>query len=325
VEEAIAAKDAAVLELTGTEQSTAEEAVAAINTMLADMLVDSGVEAEATEQTTDLIAKIPDIPNYSALWNARTYNGTNYYELFRYNTLEHAPYIDFSQCTNAEFMFRDCSRLRSVSDIKFELPIKVTGMFMNCPMLEAVPDINWEMVTGQIQSVFDGCKSLKQLSPVISVADSGSYNGTCMFKNCEKLEAIELTCALGSITEIVYGCTSLRSLKLTQNSNNGGMFGGFGVVTPFYNCTSLTDLELNINPAGRGLAVANWSFQHSPLNLKSATRFIIQLTDVSGTSNAFKYTITFSEHTWALLDADGNNSPNNNTWREYLIDKGWNV
>ena len=61
------------------------------------------------------------------------------------------------------------------------------------------------------------------------------------------------------------------------------------------------------------------------LTFESAKNFINALEDVSAdTEKKLKYSINFSSETLALLDADGNNSPNGNTWREYINDKGWN-
>lgn len=61
------------------------------------------------------------------------------------------------------------------------------------------------------------------------------------------------------------------------------------------------------------------------LVLESAKSVISALKDYSGDStNAFKYTITFSSNTRTLLDNAGAIFPNNTTWKEYCESIGWN-
>lgn len=61
------------------------------------------------------------------------------------------------------------------------------------------------------------------------------------------------------------------------------------------------------------------------LTLASAISFITHLKDYSGTASEGINSIKFHNDVWALLDADGNNSPNGNTWREYIHDLGWTI
>lgn len=61
------------------------------------------------------------------------------------------------------------------------------------------------------------------------------------------------------------------------------------------------------------------------LTLESAISIITHLKDYStDTTNAYKHTVSFSSKTIALLEADGNASPNGTTWLEYIAELGWN-
>ena len=44
-----------------------------------------------------------------------------------------------------------------------------------------------------------------------------------------------------------------------------------------------------------------------------------------GTEKESSYTLTLADETKTLLQSDGNTSPNNNSWIEYVADKGWNI
>ena len=75
-----------------------------------------------------------------------------------------------------------------------------------------------------------------------------------------------------------------------------------------------------------GVIANHISFQHSTkLTLDSLKSILTALKDFTGTENEYAQTITLSGESWAILDADGNNSPNGNTWRDYVAQKKWNI
>lgn len=87
----------------------------------------------------------------------------------------------------------------------------------------------------------------------------------------------------------------------------------------FKNCKSLKYLTLG------GNLLQNTDLSWSPLILESAISVITHLENYAGTENEFVYQISFSETTWEYLDAEGDTaSPNSNSWREYIMDLGWN-
>lgn len=87
---------------------------------------------------------------------------------------------------------------------------------------------------------------------------------------------------------------------------------------PFYQATALTDIKLT------GVLAKSLSFAYSPLSVASMKSIISCLKDYSGTENEFKYTVSFTSACKTALDAEGNTSPNGNTWRQYASDLGWN-
>ena len=306
--------DAVALEKLGTTQSTAKDAIDEINSTLATNLIANGVEADATAQTTELIAKIPDMPNYSAQWNALTNNGTFYKNLFKENLeLVHAPYIDLSKCTDAFEMFRGCSALKTVNLSKFTGPTSCHGMFLYCASLEYVPDLNFIMAIGQQQFVFKGCKKLKRIDGIVDLTNAnGSYSGQEMFRDCESLEEVTVAGRYLYPFELCYNCKSLKSFKMVR-----GRWSNRGAQRAFYNCTALTDVEFDLLYGE--YITQDLSFQHSPLTAQSAKNIILNLYPTAN----FNVTITFSEYTIEQLQAEGNTSPNGNTWEEYLDDIGW--
>lgn len=113
-----------------------------------------------------------------------------------------------------------------------------------------------------------------------------------------------------NIQNICNTCESLQS------------FGGVTVDkscvynSAFNKCYALTDVNIN------GTIGASISFQYSPLSPESMKRIIGCLYNYSGTSNEFRYTVSFTDECWAALEADST-SPTGTTWEQYVVDLGW--
>lgn len=73
-----------------------------------------------------------------------------------------------------------------------------------------------------------------------------------------------------------------------------------------------------------GIIGQSVSFSTCPLTVESIKSIISHLKDYS-TEAPFTYTVTFSSACLTALDAEGNTSPNGNTWRQYAQDLGWNI
>lgn len=87
--------------------------------------------------------------------------------------------------------------------------------------------------------------------------------------------------------------------------------------TMFANCTALENITID------GCIGGSISFQWSPLTAESAISIITHLKDYKGTDSEFANTLTLSSTTLDFLDAEGETSPNGNTWRLYMTDLGW--
>lgn len=87
----------------------------------------------------------------------------------------------------------------------------------------------------------------------------------------------------------------------------------------FMDCKALKNIEFE------GVIGQDMDFKSCPLSIASMKNIIEHLKDYSGDStNAYKHTVTFSSACKSALDAEGNTSPNGNTWRQYASDLGWN-
>ena len=84
------------------------------------------------------------------------------------------------------------------------------------------------------------------------------------------------------------------------------------------NCVNLTDIDIEGTITGTFYATSCVK-----LTAQSAKNIITHLANYTGTDKEFTQSVKFHANVWALLDADGATSPNNNTWREYVQDLGW--
>lgn len=85
----------------------------------------------------------------------------------------------------------------------------------------------------------------------------------------------------------------------------------------FMQCTALRFIKMS-GKIGKSI-----NFQWSGLlSVESAKSIILCLANLIDT-NPLTQTITFHDDVWAKLDAEGNTSPNGNTWRDYIADIGW--
>lgn len=93
----------------------------------------------------------------------------------------------------------------------------------------------------------------------------------------------------------------------------------YNIDNNFHHCSALQNITIE------GEIGTDFDIKNSPLTVESAKSIITHLVNYSGTENEFAYSVTFHGDVWARLDALGNDSPNGNTWREYVNDLGWNA
>lgn len=93
---------------------------------------------------------------------------------------------------------------------------------------------------------------------------------------------------------------------------------GANVKSAFSNMSALKNLTVT------GTIGKSFDISDSPLTVESAKNVIKALKDYS-TDAPFTYSVLFSSSVMNALDAEGNTSPNGNSWLEYLDDIGWNT
>ncbi len=92
--------------------------------------------------------------------------------------------------------------------------------------------------------------------------------------------------------------------------------------TPFFDARALE--ELNI----KGVIAPSISFQHSPLSVASLKKVVSCLKDYNGTTNEYKYTVTFKTSAFNALETEGATAEYNEvacTWAELIDNKKWNL
>jgi hypothetical protein len=160
---------------------------------------------------------------------------------------------------------------------------------------------------------------VKDYSKICKFLDlSQITNATSIFQNiCGK----NLTVDLSSCTSAsnAFNCNSGGNidnvtLKVTDKLTSASSF--------FYYNSDLTTLTFTDDSV---IAFAIYLARSPLLTLESLKSVIRALKDFSGTEQAFTLKISLAGESKELLEADGATSPNNNTWLEYIADKGWNA
>lgn len=121
----------------------------------------------------------------------------------------------------------------------------------------------------------------------------------------------------GHLNYLFHQCRYLKNVEKVILNANGTQ--SFNTTYSFGECDVLEHMPVE-GAIGRDI-----NLQWSPLDLESAKSIINALVNYSGTANEYVYTVKFSSTTTEYLTADGETSPNSNTWTEYAFDKGWNI
>ena len=108
---------------------------------------------------------------------------------------------------------------------------------------------------------------------------------------------------------------SIEKLIIKSNGNNKTGTSSFN------NMTALKNIVIE-GKFGNGDVNFQWSTE---LTVESAKSIILALMDFAGTANEFKYTVYFADEVWGKLAAEGNTSPNGNSWADYISNKKWNA
>lgn len=97
----------------------------------------------------------------------------------------YCPMFDTSSITDMNFMFSNCSNLKSIPLLDTGSATSMNYMFQNCSNLQSIPQLDTSSVTS-MNNMFDGCSKLQS----IPLLDAGSITGTTTpfgFGNFSKL------------------------------------------------------------------------------------------------------------------------------------------
>lgn len=193
----------------------------------------------------------------------------------------------------AFFQYNACTNLRQRFQ---ELGITIGGM-------------NNSSTLNSVQNFFYGAKTT-ELPDMVYFKPSNlqSFCGNCInLKWFPHYDTSKVTTMYGTFS----GCSSLERIE-------GIDFSSVTVFSStFTGCTALTTITVY------GEIIRSVSFSDCPLTVASLKSIITHLKNYSGTSSEYAYTVIFSSACIEALEAEGNTSPNGNSWLDYIDDLGW--
>lgn len=154
----------------------------------------------------------------------------------------------------------------------------------------------------------------------ITVDTSQVTDGMYMFssmKHCKYLPPIDCYSMTSMANMFMYD-TLLEDLELL-NIQSTLKFGQWN--SPFMYCESLKNVNLvNCQLSGPYIIFTNSKL----LTLKSLKNIILSLVNYANTDKAYTCTLMLTSNSWAVLEADGENSPSGTLWVDYVAEIGWN-
>ena len=186
-----------------------------------------------------------DISNFD-LSNALTFdelfNGCKNLESLNFSNIKINPSLQ-----SVDGMFSDCFKLTSIDLSHFNFSsIKGTNyMFNNCVSLKHVKLPNKMVSLAYTNYMFNNCYSITSLNlGFLENAQKWSFAYE-MFKNCKKLEKIEIpsvtTFILRGVQEMFNGCTGLKVIDFGQLETKVI----YNITKMFYHCEKLEYLDLS--------------------------------------------------------------------------------
>ena len=131
-----------------------------------------------------------------------TSSGTNFTSMFaNCINLESVQYLDTSNGIYFDRMFQACFKLTFIPTLDTSKGTKFNGMFDNCRQIETIPLIDVSLATDYIETLFNGCYNLK------NITFTGSINSSIGFSNSELL-------TYDSVKSILTACSN------TTNTNS---------------------------------------------------------------------------------------------------------
>jgi hypothetical protein len=159
---------------------------------------------------------------------------------------------------------------------------------------------------------YDLAQHLEDLGVVLDLSNCTLGNYT--FEQAVVSRLPELNMAKGTFTCFVRNCKELVTIDKLIVSDAGNQ----NFTQTFNACSKLKNITFE------GVIGRSIGFSASPLTVASMKNIISHLANYAGTDNELVYTVTFTSACKTALDAEGNTSPNGNTWTQYIVDLGWN-
>lgn len=156
---------------------------------------------------------------------------------------------------------------------------------------------------------------------------------------CETIPPYDFSNAT-SVYNIFYWCDGLKylpDLDFSKATDNQGLFRAI------WGCLDLVSIKSLKMPSGKGIPQiwgdtkkvtsltikgtldADVNLQGLPLDMPSAKSVMLALADFSNTENVFEYSVYFSPTTLEYIEAEGATAPNGLKWKDYVMNKGYNM
>lgn len=168
------------------------------------------------------------------------------------NRLKHIPAIHTDNATALQQVFQDCFMLKRVPAMNTSKATNMAGMFAGCHALEEIPELDTSSATN-LSSLFQNCRALKKLQPSFNTVNctnmatmfngalSLDYGPTMDTRNVSNFSSIFSTSSVIRVPEYNYS-------KATDISNM------------FRFCRQLTDIGGTMMNTGLSLTTANEVF-----------------------------------------------------------------
>ena len=164
-------------------------------------------------------------------------------------------YLNTSNVTRMDYMFRNCSKLTSLNLSTFNTQNVTTmyAMFDGCSKLTSLNVSGWSNTkVTDMALMFDGCSSLPSIN-LSNFKTPSAKTMSCMFLNCKKLTSINVSSFTTSNVTTFYrmfdGCSSLTSLDLSGFSA-AKITSSDGMNFILNGCSALKTLKLSSTMAG---------------------------------------------------------------------------
>lgn len=151
--------------------------------------------------------------------------------------------FDFTNVTDMSYMFQDCSKLTTISQLDTSSVTDMNNMFSECINLQSIPLLDTSSVTN-MERMFSDCALLASV-PLFNT--SSVTNMSWMFMGCELLTTVPLldTSNVTNMSNMFKFCTNLTTIPQFNTSNVTN------VASLFYNCPALESIpELDFGNVG---------------------------------------------------------------------------